>query len=91
MNRQLVMVVFGRVQHVGFRFLISYTAKKMGLSGFCRNESDGSVRIVSQGTKEKLEQFAKTVSKGTFWISVDTVSLDWFDSFEPLNGFEIRH
>lgn len=41
--------VYGRVQGVGFRYYTLHTARILGITGYVRNEYDGSVEIVSTG------------------------------------------
>lgn len=46
--------VTGRVQGVGFRAVTYDFAVKLGLKGFVRNCTDGSVEIYAQGEEGKL-------------------------------------
>ena len=39
----------GLVQGVGFRYKAKYLAKSMGLTGWVRNEMDGTVTLEIQG------------------------------------------
>ena len=41
--------IYGRVQGVFFRFSARNEAKRLGLSGFVRNESDGTVTLEAEG------------------------------------------
>lgn len=45
----------GRVQKIGFRLELCEMAKRLGLSGFCRNLENGDVLAEIQGPAEKIE------------------------------------
>src|SRR5207245_11258811 len=47
-------IVRGRVQGVGFRWFGEREAHILGISGWVRNNSDGSVEVLAQGTREQL-------------------------------------
>lgn len=48
-------VVFsGRVQNVGFRLETYELAKRLGLTGFCRNLENGDVLAELQGPEDKI-------------------------------------
>ncbi len=49
--------VFGRVQGVSFRDAASKEAERLGVSGFARNEPDGTVYIEAEGEDGSLEEF----------------------------------
>jgi acylphosphatase len=49
--------VYGRVQRVGYRRFILDSAQELGLSGYVKNEKDGSVTIFAQGDEAILEKF----------------------------------
>lgn len=49
-------IVFnGRVQKIGFRMEMNLTAKRLGLTGWVRNNASGSVEAEVQGEKDKIE------------------------------------
>ena len=54
----------GRVQGVGFRWFGRQTARRLGISGWVRNNPDGSVEIAARGDETALEQLENTVAKG---------------------------
>ncbi|MBX7043132.1 MAG: acylphosphatase [Ignavibacteria bacterium] len=56
--------ISGLVQGVGFRYFAYRNAGDLGISGFVRNEYDGSLLIQACGDPEKLEQFCKRMEKG---------------------------
>ena len=48
-------VFIGRVQGVGFRYLTRRAANLIGVTGWVRNERDGSVTLEIQGTEEQVD------------------------------------
>lgn len=46
--------VTGRVQGVGFRYTAQQKAARLGITGWVRNERDGSVEIHAEGSPEQL-------------------------------------
>ena len=54
----------GRVQGVYFRATTVKAAEKLNLNGIVKNESDGSVSIEVEGTKEQIEPFLKWCYQG---------------------------
>ncbi len=49
-------VVRGVVQGVGFRYFVLREARALGLTGYARNQGDGSVEVVAEGSDGALEQ-----------------------------------
>ncbi|MBQ3162194.1 MAG: acylphosphatase [Oscillospiraceae bacterium] len=45
----------GRVQKVGFRLEMSEMAKRLGLTGWCRNLENGDVQAEIQGSWKKID------------------------------------
>ena len=59
-NNELIrmQIIFeGIVQGVGFRFEVGRTAEYLGLTGWVRNLSDGTVEAEVQGEKSKIDYF----------------------------------
>lgn len=67
--------VKGHVQGVGFRWSASREARSMGITGFVRNQSDGSVYIEAEGWKEQLDVFAEWCKNGPGLVEDITISL----------------
>lgn len=53
----------GRVQGVGFRATAIHCARGLKLTGFVRNEPDGSVLMEAQGSQPDLELLLSRVSE----------------------------
>ncbi len=56
--------ITGRVQGVGFRYSAQREASRLGLTGWVRNEPDGSVSLYFEGLSEKTASFLKWLEKG---------------------------
>ncbi len=50
------IVFTGRVQHVGFRYTALYFARDLYLTGWVKNNYDGSVEMESQGSLSCLRK-----------------------------------
>jgi acylphosphatase len=56
--------VHGRVQGVGFREACVAQAQLLGLSGWVRNRSDGTVEVLVQGPDAALEAMLRWLHRG---------------------------
>ena len=67
-------LVTGRVQGVGFRWWTMRNAQRLGLRGFVRNRSDGTVEVQAAGAPEKLQQLYQLLLNGPSGAQVEQVS-----------------
>ncbi len=58
------VIVYGRVQGVGFRFYVQNVGNRLGLTGNVRNCPDSSVEIIVEGDARKIAEFIRHVEKG---------------------------
>ncbi len=58
------LAIFGRVQGVGYRWSLSAEAKALGLSGWVRNRSNGSVEALIHGTAEAVDALTAWAYRG---------------------------
>ena len=65
--------VTGEVQGVGFRWFTREAARRLGLAGWVRNNADGSVEIVVEGSDGPLERFVAAVRRGPEGAAVSDV------------------
>lgn len=47
-------LISGRVQGVGFRWFAQRNARRLGVTGYARNLSNGQVEVVAEGSDEAL-------------------------------------
>ncbi len=81
----------GRVQGVGFRYFVQRVAGSLGVCGYVRNMSDGSVEVVAEGKKEKIDELVAALKRGPSFSSVSDVDANRKDIDKTkFSGFEIR-
>jgi acylphosphatase len=56
MRKHIDLVIQGKVQGVYYRASAADKAKELGLTGFVRNQPDGSVYLEAEGAEDKLDQ-----------------------------------
>lgn len=79
----------GRVQLVMFRDFVQRKGSGLGLTGTVRNLPDGTVEVVAQGERAKLEQLITKLHKGSLLSRVDAVEVAWRESSEQFDRFRI--
>lgn len=79
----------GYVQGVGFRYRAYYAARLLGLTGWVRNESDGSVAMEVQGERRDIEAMLAKIEHGSF-ISIDRVDAKELPTDPRERSFEAR-
>jgi acylphosphatase len=84
-------VIHGDVQGVGFRFFVREAAKPLGIRGWVRNRSDGSVEVTAEGDREQLDSLLTAVRRGPRHATVGGVDVEWADALGDLGPFELRH
>jgi len=90
-NERVEAIVRGRVHGVGYRFYAVSRAESLGLKGFARNLSDGSVEVVAEGPKEKLEELISELHAGPGTARVEEVKVVRGKASNEFKGFSIRH
>ncbi|MDO4322086.1 MAG: acylphosphatase [Lachnospiraceae bacterium] len=67
---------YGRVQGVGFRYKAKYMAQSLGLTGWVRNEWDGTVSMELQGSSILIDKLLEGLNNDRY------ISIDWMDAKE---------
>jgi len=91
MMKRISFVVKGVVQGVGYRYFVREQAKRLNLSGWVANYSDGSVRGEAQGAVEKIDEFIRELKEGCDSAVVEEVNFTELPCQETDDGFEIRY
>ncbi len=82
------IVFSGRVQGVGFRYTAKYLAQSLGVTGWVKNDRDGTVTMEVQGREALINKLLVGLNNNRF------ISIEWVDEKEiPLEeerGFSVR-
>lgn len=78
----------GRVQGVGFRYTAKNLARSLGLTGWVKNEWDGTVLMEVQGREMLINKLLVGLNHNQF------IGIEWLDTEEiplkPEIGFDSR-
>ena len=87
---RLELRITGRVQGVAFRHHTVQRARGLGLVGWVRNESDGSVRLVAEGERGALETLRAWAAEGPPHARVDDQQAEWSDATGDFGDFDVK-
>ena len=82
------LTVSGKVHGVFFRDSTRRKANELGLNGYVRNLSNGTVEVVAQGDEEKLNQLIEFIKNNPGHSKVKDIEINHKD-LKKFNGFEI--
>lgn len=89
MQERLEIKVSGRVQGVAFRWYTQQKARELGLTGWVRNQPDGSVLLVAEGRRGELEALLDWVDQGPDRARVDSLESFWSEAAGSFADFNI--
>lgn len=87
MKQSAILILYGRVQGVGFRYYVKRHADFLGISGFVRNRPDGSVYIEAEAEPMQLQQFIALCRQGPAHARVDQADIQYCPE-QGFTGFE---
>ncbi len=87
---RLHAIVLGRVQGVSFRYFVSEQAGVFGLLGWVRNRRDGSVEVIAEGPRPRLEGLLAALWQGPPAARVDDVQSEWQTASGEFGSFWVR-
>lgn len=83
------IIVKGKVQGVWYRASTRERALQLGIKGWVRNESNGSVYMLVQGEQQKLERLEAWCYEGPQFAKVTEVKAFRVNTKETFSDFEI--
>jgi acylphosphatase len=89
MFSEIICVISGKVQRVGYRDFVLQAAKRLELTGYVRNKEDGTVEILAQGLPDDLKLFIEELHEGSVLAEVESVSADWRSPKEQYDDFGV--
>ena len=58
------LIIYGKVQGVGFRYSLILKAESLGIKGYVKNKPDGSVFVAVQGATTAVDNFVNWCYQG---------------------------
>ncbi|WP_339226114.1 acylphosphatase [Oceanobacillus sp. FSL K6-2867] len=84
--------VHGRVQGVGFRYFTQHTALECNITGWVKNEDDGSVYIEAIGNEEDMSRFLELIKKGpSRFANVHEMDVTALEGNPKFKSFQIKY
>lgn len=74
--RRIHAIVSGRVQGVSYRAATASEARRLGVVGWVRNRSDGTVELEAEGSDETVSQLIAWCEQGPPAAAVSGVVVD---------------
>ena len=90
MALQARLAITGRVQGVGYRDWAVTTGQRLGLAGWVRNRTDGSVEALVVGDDEAVGKMIEACRTGPRLARVDAVDVEPVDLDVLPTGFTRR-
>jgi len=90
--KRVRLSIEGRVQGVGFRYFTVRKAKGLKeVTGWVKNEADGSVTVVAEGPKTELNKLIRNVAEGPRSARVDGMKQNWSEASGEFDSFKVKY
>jgi acylphosphatase len=90
-QRRVTVLFEGHVQGVGFRFTTLNVARRHPVTGYVRNEPDGSVRLVAEGAEDSVLRFLDELRRSPVYRYVRNERVHWGVATGEFPDFDIRY
>ncbi len=84
-------IISGYVQGVGFRWFTLRRARFLGLDGWVRNCSDGTVEVWAEGSEDALDSLEASLKGGPPGASVRDVRIESAEATCAGGGFDVTY
>ncbi|MGH8014978.1 MAG: acylphosphatase [Candidatus Zixiibacteriota bacterium] len=81
--------VVGQVQGVGFRFFCHRLASSLKITGWVKNNYDGSVLVRAEGDRSQIEELINNLKVGPRAAVVKDIKIRWLPFSGEFKDFEI--
>lgn len=90
-RQRLHAIVSGRVQGVSFRYYTTQKAQQLNLTGWVRNNPDGTVEVVAEGDRADLDKLLEFLHTGSPAARVQHVDSTRETGQESFKSFSVRY
>ncbi len=88
--RRVRAIVTGRVQGVSYRASTASAARRLGVVGWVRNRSDGSVELEAEGTEQQVSALLEWCKEGPPAARVAGVAVEELAASGADKAFSVR-
>ncbi|MCU0856962.1 MAG: acylphosphatase [Pontiellaceae bacterium] len=81
----------GRVQGIGFRYTAVRLAQAHNLTGWVKNEPDGSVSLVAEGDEPRLMELLQAIHRSHLGKHITNEQVNRASATGEFNGFSVQH
>jgi len=85
------ILVSGRVQGVLYRAFAREEARRLGLTGYCRNLRDGRVEVIAEGPRDDIGVLIERLRVGPPRAKVEDIRIEWKPAQRRFQDFTIRY
>ncbi len=89
MRERIVLKIYGLVQGVFFRDFVRNKARGLNITGWARNEYDGTLKVIAEGKSEDLKKLIELCYLGPPSAKVKKIEVDWQEFSGEFEDFEI--
>lgn len=76
MKKHVNLIISGKVQHVGFRFMAMQAAYKYGVFGYARNKNNGNIMIEAEGDEDNVNNFIEWCKIGPMGSTIKEIEME---------------
>jgi len=69
------VIIYGKVQGVGFRNFVFLHAKRLNIRGYVKNNPDGTVEAVFEGEENNINKMIELCKRGPERARVDKIDI----------------
>jgi len=88
--KSVYLIITGRVQGVGFRYFAEQKALEFNISGWVKNNPDGSIEIEATGDPENIVVYIDWMKIGPTRAIIKTFSVSEITPIRTFTNFTIR-
>ena len=89
MGEKVRVIVYGRVQGIGYRNFVKKYAKMLGLRGYVRNLPDSKVEAVFCGNKNDIDKMIEIMKKNHPLAEIRDIKIEKLDIEMNFSDFNI--
>lgn len=91
MKKHYDITVKGKVQGVFYRKNTQKQARNLGLSGYVKNMTNGTVKIEAEGEESRLKKLVEWCKDGPKRAKVDEVEVNEKETLKDYDKFRIKY